>query len=151
MHGKFIHQIRCNKKLNAFDTHPINRLNAIYSHYDRTELNQFEHNIEVWRQVRDRLALHCSTVGTGVWFGLFVQLWHVLEHSTVIALVADARNPLFHVEPSLYHAVCHLMNKRMFVILNKVRTFSWVTELECEATSHAKCSVRRPIWFLKTV
>eukprot|EP01138_Halocafeteria_seosinensis_P004715 gb/GECG01004821.1/.p1 GENE.gb/GECG01004821.1/~~gb/GECG01004821.1/.p1 ORF type:complete len:701 (+),score=106.73 gb/GECG01004821.1/:1-2103(+) len=71
-------------------------LEDIYTHYDRTELNQFEHNLEVWK-----------------------QLWHVLDNSSSIALVADARNPLFHLEPSLYHFVCHVMDKPLYVILNK--------------------------------
>ena len=60
-------------------------------------LNLFERNLEVWR-----------------------ELWRVADGSNVIAIIADARNPLYHIPPSLVHYVSTVMRKPAFIVLNKV-------------------------------
>ena len=69
----------------------------LYSHYPRWQLNHFEHNIEVWR-----------------------QLWHVLLDADVVALLADVRNPLYHVHPALCQHVLQRLRKRLVIVLTKV-------------------------------
>ncbi|KAF2076096.1 hypothetical protein CYY_002610 [Polysphondylium violaceum] len=72
-------------------------LENIYNKYDKSRLNYFEHNLEVWR-----------------------QLWRVCEKSDVILLVTDARYPLFHFPPALYHYIHSELKKPMILVLNKV-------------------------------
>jgi ribosome biogenesis GTPase A len=71
-------------------------LAAIYARYAREELNMFEHNLEVW-----------------------MQLWHTLATAHVVCIVADARNPLWHVPPSLYKHVVDELRKPLVLVLNK--------------------------------
>eukprot|EP01080_Neovahlkampfia_damariscottae_P005656 gene5656-9472_t len=61
-----------------------------------TDLNYFEHNIEVFR-----------------------QLWRTIEFSDVVLLVVDVRHPLFHFPPSLYDYLVNELKKPMILILNK--------------------------------
>lgn len=56
----------------------------------------FELNLEVWR-----------------------QLWRVLEQSDVVVLIADVRNPTFHIPPSLVHEVVVRQSKRLVIALSK--------------------------------
>lgn len=72
-------------------------LQNIYAKYHREHLNHFEHNLEVWR-----------------------QLWRVLVESDVIALVADVRNPLYHIPVSLYTHVVKTLDKPLVIVLSKV-------------------------------
>eukprot|EP01064_Diplonema_japonicum_P008813 TRINITY_DN1624_c0_g1_i2.p1 TRINITY_DN1624_c0_g1~~TRINITY_DN1624_c0_g1_i2.p1 ORF type:complete len:612 (+),score=125.17 TRINITY_DN1624_c0_g1_i2:47-1837(+) len=60
-------------------------------------LNMFERNLEVWR-----------------------QLWRVCEMSDVLAVVIDARHPLFHLPSSLMRYIKDVLNKPVFVIMNKI-------------------------------
>lgn len=71
-------------------------LEAIYARYDREHLNHFEHNVDVW-----------------------MQLWHTVHTSDVLCLVADARNPLWHIPLSLYEEVTRDLHKPLVVVLNK--------------------------------
>ena len=71
-------------------------LKGIYGRIPATALNAFEVNMLVWR-----------------------QLWHTLNKATVLALIVDARNPLFHLHWHLYHVVCEVLQKRLVVVLNK--------------------------------
>ncbi len=61
-------------------------------------LNYFEQNLEVWR-----------------------QLWRVCERSDIILLIMDARYPLFHFPPALYHYITQDLKKPLLLVLNKVR------------------------------
>eukprot|EP00698_Gefionella_okellyi_P024960 TRINITY_DN898_c0_g1_i1.p1 TRINITY_DN898_c0_g1~~TRINITY_DN898_c0_g1_i1.p1 ORF type:complete len:697 (-),score=191.41 TRINITY_DN898_c0_g1_i1:1093-3183(-) len=72
-------------------------IDHIYRSYNIRDLNFFEHNLEVWR-----------------------QLWRVLEISDVLLLVTDIRYPLFHFPASLYDYVVSKLGKQMIVVLNKV-------------------------------
>ena len=47
------------------------------------------------------------------------QLWRVCGCADVVAIVADARNPLYHIPYSLYSEVTQQMGKPLIVILNK--------------------------------
>jgi ribosome biogenesis GTPase A len=60
------------------------------------ELNYFEQNIEVFR-----------------------QLWRTIEFSDAILLIVDVRHPLFHFPPSLYNYLVNELKKPMILILNK--------------------------------
>jgi len=71
-------------------------LSTIYAHYSRDQLNQFEHNMEVW-----------------------MQLWHCLATAHVICIVTDVRNPLWHLPPSLLSQVTQELKKPLVVVLNK--------------------------------
>ena len=72
-------------------------LNNIYDRYRAEQLNHFEHNIEVWR-----------------------QLWRVCERSNILIIIADSRNPLFNLPPSLYHYITDIIKKPMILVLNKI-------------------------------
>ncbi|RHY57926.1 hypothetical protein DYB38_000659 [Aphanomyces astaci] len=69
----------------------------IHDKYDVDELNHFEHNLEVWR-----------------------ELWRVLERSSHIVIVADIRNPLLHIPPSVYDYVTERIQKPLIIVLNKI-------------------------------
>jgi len=73
-------------------------LKGVYAKYPRETLNHFEHNLNVWR-----------------------QLWHVMLGSNVIALLADVRNPLYHIYPTWYRHIVERLHKRLVVVLTKVR------------------------------
>ena len=72
-------------------------LSAIYVRYSRSQLNQFEHNVEVW-----------------------MQLWHSLATAHVVCIVTDVRNPLWHLPPSLVQQVQQDLKKPLVIVLNKV-------------------------------
>ena len=72
-------------------------LEALYARYSRAQVNYFEHSLDVWQ-----------------------QLWHTLATADVIAIVADVRNPLWHLPASLYHQVITALRKPLVVVLNKV-------------------------------
>ena len=72
-------------------------LSDIYKRYPPHRLNHFEHNINVWR-----------------------QLWRVCEMADALILSADARHPLFHFPPSLYHYVTVTLHKPLVLLVNKV-------------------------------
>ncbi|KYQ96922.1 guanine nucleotide binding protein 1 [Tieghemostelium lacteum] len=72
-------------------------LENISENYDKSRLNYFEHNLEVWR-----------------------QLWRVSERSDVILLITDARYPLFHFPPALYSYIVNDLKKPMVLVLNKI-------------------------------
>eukprot|EP01063_Lacrimia_lanifica_P001561 TRINITY_DN10797_c0_g1_i2.p1 TRINITY_DN10797_c0_g1~~TRINITY_DN10797_c0_g1_i2.p1 ORF type:complete len:764 (+),score=317.32 TRINITY_DN10797_c0_g1_i2:46-2337(+) len=61
------------------------------------DLNLFERNLEVWR-----------------------ELWRVAEASDVVAIVADARHPLYHVPVSMVEYLRDVLQKPVFVVLNKI-------------------------------
>jgi len=67
------------------------------------QLNYFECNIEVWR-----------------------QLWRVCEKSDIVVLTTDARFPLFHFPAPLYNYVVHHLHKHFILVLNKVDLVSSV-------------------------
>jgi hypothetical protein len=71
-------------------------LKNIYDAYPRDVLSAFEHNLDVW-----------------------MQLWHTLATADVICLISDARNPLWHIPPSLYEHVTGTLGKRLIIVLNK--------------------------------
>eukprot|EP01060_Flectonema_neradi_P010757 TRINITY_DN17839_c0_g1_i1.p1 TRINITY_DN17839_c0_g1~~TRINITY_DN17839_c0_g1_i1.p1 ORF type:complete len:764 (+),score=175.21 TRINITY_DN17839_c0_g1_i1:96-2387(+) len=73
-----------------------NYLNIINIEYGDQNLNLFEQNLEVWR-----------------------QLWRVCESSHVVAVIADARHPLFHIPTSLI-AYLRELKKPIMIVLNKI-------------------------------
>ncbi|KNC48527.1 DNA polymerase eta [Thecamonas trahens ATCC 50062] len=72
-------------------------LESVYGQWPRERLNYFEHNLEVWR-----------------------ELWRVLAISDILCLLVDARAPLFHFPPSLYHHVTADLGKPLVLVLTKV-------------------------------
>ncbi|KAJ0410295.1 hypothetical protein P43SY_002627 [Pythium insidiosum] len=70
---------------------------AIHDKYEHEQLNHFEHNLEVWR-----------------------ELWRVTERATHVVVVTDVRNPLLHIPPSIYEFVTQELKKPMTVVLNKI-------------------------------
>ncbi|CAK4673429.1 hypothetical protein LEN26_000040 [Aphanomyces euteiches] len=77
-------------------------LGTIHDKYDVEELNHFEHNLEVWR-----------------------ELWRVLERSTHIVIVADIRNPLLHIPQSVVEYVTERIQKPLIIVLNKIDLIPW--------------------------
>lgn len=71
-------------------------LDSVYSKWARMQLNTFEHNMEVW-----------------------MQLWHTLATAHVVCIVADVRNPLWHVPRSLYEQITKELRKKLVIVLNK--------------------------------
>jgi hypothetical protein len=69
---------------------------GIYANHDITELNHFEHNLEVWR-----------------------QLWRVVERSDIVLLLADARCPALHFHTSLYRYITRTHGKECVLVLTK--------------------------------
>ncbi|KAF0686171.1 Aste57867_22023 [Aphanomyces stellatus] len=77
-------------------------LATIHDKYDLESINHFEHNLEVWR-----------------------ELWRVFERSTHIVIVADIRNPLLHIPPSVYDYVTERIQKPLIIVLNKIDLIPW--------------------------
>lgn len=71
-------------------------LKDIYAKYPLEELNYFEHNLEVWR-----------------------QLWRTIEKADIILMVIDARFPILHFSQSLYEHVTSC-GKTVVLCLNKI-------------------------------
>jgi len=71
-------------------------LENIYARYETSQLNMFEHNMEVW-----------------------MQLWHTLATADVVCIIADARNPLWHIPESLVDQVLNELKKPLVIVLNK--------------------------------
>jgi ribosome biogenesis GTPase A len=71
-------------------------LDGVYGRWQRAQLNHFEHNIQVW-----------------------MQLWHTIASSSVVCLVADVRNPIWHIPPSLVKEVVDVMRKPLIIVLSK--------------------------------
>lgn len=71
-------------------------LQALYAKYPRSMVNHFEHNVKVWQ-----------------------QLWHALLAADTVAVLADVRNPLYHIHQSLYDHVMSL-GKSLVIVLTKV-------------------------------
>ena len=74
----------------------IEYLKKIYDQHPRNNLNMFEHNLEVWR-----------------------QLWRVCETSDVLCVLADIRHPIFHFPPSLYKYIVNYHKKTLVLVLTK--------------------------------
>eukprot|EP00927_Polykrikos_kofoidii_P022687 TRINITY_DN21106_c0_g1_i2.p1 TRINITY_DN21106_c0_g1~~TRINITY_DN21106_c0_g1_i2.p1 ORF type:complete len:552 (+),score=68.72 TRINITY_DN21106_c0_g1_i2:310-1965(+) len=60
------------------------------------DISPFELNLEVWR-----------------------QLWRVVEQSDIVVLIADVRNPAFHIPPTLVQEVIVRHGKRLIILLSK--------------------------------
>ena len=86
-------------------------LDSVYGKWQRAQLNHFEHNIQVW-----------------------MQLWHTIASSTVVCLVADVRNPIWHIPPSLVNEVVAVMKKPLIIVLSKC---DLVPDANVRAWSHA--------------
>ena len=71
-------------------------LERIYARYETGQLNMFEHNMEVW-----------------------MQLWHTLATADVVCIIADARNPLWHIPESLVDQILNELKKPLLIVLNK--------------------------------
>ncbi len=71
---------------------------SVYDSVDCIEdLNHFEHNLEVWR-----------------------QLWRVLERSSLLILLTDARCPYLHFHATLYYHIRNSIGKPVILCLTKV-------------------------------
>ncbi|KAF0974519.1 hypothetical protein FDP41_006551 [Naegleria fowleri] len=68
----------------------------IYGKYKQEDLNYFEENVHVWK-----------------------QLWKTIELSDILFVVADIRHPLFHFPPSLYDYITNVLKKPFMLVLNK--------------------------------
>ncbi|EQC41354.1 hypothetical protein SDRG_01328 [Saprolegnia diclina VS20] len=79
-----------------------NWLANIHNKYEPEELNHFEHNLEVWR-----------------------ELWRVFERSTHMVIVADIRNPLLHIPPSVYDYITETLRRPLMIVLNKIDLIPW--------------------------
>ncbi|KAL9642427.1 hypothetical protein ABK040_014270 [Willaertia magna] len=71
-------------------------LQEVIGKYKTEELNYFEENLHVWK-----------------------QLWKTIELSDILLIVADIRHPLFHFPPSLYNYITNELKKPFLLILNK--------------------------------
>lgn len=76
-------------------------LDDIYKRYPTSDLNHFEHNLQVWR-----------------------QLWRVCEKSDILVILVDSRHPLFHLPASLYHYVSTTLGKPLVLLMNKIDLIS---------------------------
>ena len=71
-------------------------LDDIYSRFEAEQLNSFEHNLDVWR-----------------------QLWRSIEKSDILIMLADARAPLLHFSESLFRYIVQDHDKPAVLVLNK--------------------------------
>jgi ribosome biogenesis GTPase A len=69
---------------------------GIFAQYDRSQLNHFEHNLEVWR-----------------------QLWRAIERSDLAVFVLDARLPFFHFQQAMWDYVTKDMGREAVICINK--------------------------------
>jgi len=84
--------------LNAQEATSFNAwLSGIYSKFPLEDLNYFEHNLEVWRQV---------------WRTAF-------ERADIVVIVLDARIPLFHFSAAVFKHVQETLEKDVVLVLNK--------------------------------
>lgn len=101
-------------------------LTAIHGKYENEQLNHFEHNIEVWRElwrVTERathVRLMLSDRNRKAGRRVDQPSLALLRISTQIVVVTDIRNPLLHIPPSIYDFVTAELKKPMTVVLNKV-------------------------------
>lgn len=72
-------------------------LEETYHKYPLQELNYFEHNLEVWRQV---------------WRTAF-------ERADIVAIILDARIPLFHFSEAMFQHIRLKLEKDVVLVLNK--------------------------------
>jgi hypothetical protein len=71
-------------------------LDGIYTSFETEQLNSFEHNLDVWR-----------------------QLWRTVEKADILVMLADARAPLLHFSESLFRHIVQDHGKPAVLILNK--------------------------------
>lgn len=84
--------------LNSKETESFNEwLSDIYKKFPIEELNYFEHNLEVWRQV---------------WRSAF-------ERADIVVIVLDARIPLFHLSEAVFTHLREKLEKDVVLVLNK--------------------------------
>ena len=69
---------------------------SIFSKHERSALNHFEHNLEVWR-----------------------QLWRAVERSDLAVFVLDARLPFFHFQQAMWDYVTRDMGREAIICINK--------------------------------
>eukprot|EP00931_Biecheleriopsis_adriatica_P011769 TRINITY_DN11284_c0_g1_i1.p1 TRINITY_DN11284_c0_g1~~TRINITY_DN11284_c0_g1_i1.p1 ORF type:complete len:516 (+),score=126.99 TRINITY_DN11284_c0_g1_i1:67-1614(+) len=72
-------------------------LSGIYKSQPMEELNYFEHNLEVWRQV---------------WRTAF-------ERADIVIMVLDSRIPLFHFSQAVFKHITEKLEKDVVLVLNK--------------------------------
>lgn len=85
------------KQLKNYEKEVFQRwLESIYDRYEPDQLNFFEQNLNVWR-----------------------QLWRTVEFSHVVLLILDARFPLFFFSYALYEYVTQTLRRPMIIVLNK--------------------------------
>ncbi|EKX39997.1 hypothetical protein GUITHDRAFT_113992 [Guillardia theta CCMP2712] len=88
-------------------------MKSIYEKYSRADLNFFEHNLEVWRQI-----------------------WRSVEKADIAILLLDARIPLFHLSEGYLHYIRHVEKKDVVICINKCDLIhpyvvqSWLVFLE---------------------
>eukprot|EP00002_Diphylleia_rotans_P034919 TRINITY_DN7554_c0_g1_i2.p1 TRINITY_DN7554_c0_g1~~TRINITY_DN7554_c0_g1_i2.p1 ORF type:complete len:651 (+),score=134.29 TRINITY_DN7554_c0_g1_i2:285-2237(+) len=93
-------------------------LNELRSRPDYADINHYEQNLEVWR-----------------------QLWRVIEMSDVLLLTVDVRFASLHFPTSLYNYACRDLGKPIIIILNKIDlvprkvAFSWKQYFETMYTN----------------
>jgi ribosome biogenesis GTPase A len=68
----------------------------IFETYEPDQLNYFECNLEMWR-----------------------QMWRTLERSDTVAVVVDIRHPLLHVPKNLIDYITVHSKRKMLIVLNK--------------------------------
>lgn len=106
-------------------------LERIYEKYPRGRLNYFEHNQEVW-----------------------MQLWHTVATADVIAIVADARNPLWHLPRSLVRQITEELGKPLVVVVNKSDLIppalleTWLAYLDRAYNGPGRTSASTPVRFV---
>ncbi|KAA0161310.1 hypothetical protein FNF31_03924 [Cafeteria roenbergensis] len=71
-------------------------LRRVYGSFSPEQLSTFEHNVLVWQ-----------------------QLWRTVEGASVVVVVADARNPLFHLPPNLYEYLAVKSGRPVIVAMTK--------------------------------
>ena len=69
---------------------------GVFAQYDRSQLNHFEQNLEVWR-----------------------QLWRAIERSDLAVFVLDARLPFFHFQQAMWDYVTKDMGREAVICINK--------------------------------
>eukprot|EP00762_Andalucia_godoyi_P002576 ANDGO_03390.mRNA.1 GTPase LSG1-2 len=68
----------------------------VFSRFKPTELNYFECNLEMWR-----------------------QMWRTMERSDTVAVITDIRHPLLHVPKNLIEYITVHNKRKMTIVLNK--------------------------------
>jgi hypothetical protein len=111
-------------------------LDDIYSHYKREQLNQFEHNLNVWRELWYKISQSLQLNQGGTAHKTSFVYRRAIEISHIAIITADIRNPLLFIPKVLYTYLTHDIHMPLVIVLTKCDlvpkdvSFAWRKEIK---------------------